>query len=311
MYPTRLFHLLLVAFGFIAVAQAAYPHEGRLEQRNSLRRRQDDASPPASDNSPPPTPTGTDDDDDDDDDDDGPTSETEPTTEPTTTPTTTTTTPTTTDEPTTESEPDTSPTPSPPPSAPPTRTSSTTTTSTTSTADNNNDDDDKDDNDNGGQTPTSRTSPTSAPEPTTSIITSIIYTTNSDGQVSSMTSEIMTTHTPADLVGDGSDNGGGGGMPTKDRNILIGVVVGVGGAIVLGALAFVGWRLWGRKKRNDENDHLMDYTTAGTSAFNNDPKTDAMAGSPATAATGPGRTPFQTTLENYHQPTQVNASSNF
>lgn len=315
MYPTRLLHLLLVAFGFIAVAQASYPHGARLGRQNGLRRRQDDdASPPPSGNNPAPTISDTDDDPD-------TTSEAETTTEPTTTTPTVTSTPTTTtEEPTTETEPDDTPTPSPEPSDPPTRTSPTTTATSTSTTGNNDDDDDDNDNDNNnddndddneGQTATSRTSAATTREPATSVITSIVYTTNSDGERTSMTSEIVTTQTPADLVGDGSDGGDGGGMPTKDRNILIGVVVGVGGAIVLGALAFVGWRLWGRKKRNEENDHLMDYTTAGTSAFNNDPKNDAMSGSAATPATGPSRTPFQTTLENYHQPTPVNASSNF
>ncbi len=90
-------------------------------------------------------------------------------------------------------------------------------------------------------------------------------------------------------------------MSTKTRNTVIGVVVGVGGAIILGALGLVAWRVWGRKKQNDEADGLMDYNM--NLAQQEKPE---HGGSPP-----PQRTPFQSTLENYHQPTHVNASSNF
>jgi hypothetical protein len=73
--------------------------------------------------------------------------------------------------------------------------------------------------------------------------------------------------------------------------------VGVGGAIVLAGVALVAWRIWGRRKSQEENDGLMDY---GHDA----PKTEA-SGSTS------GRTPFQSTLESYHAPTQVNTASNF
>jgi hypothetical protein len=95
-------------------------------------------------------------------------------------------------------------------------------------------------------------------------------------------------------------------MSQGTKNIIIGVVGGVGGAIVLGALGFVAWRIWGRKRRAEENDGLMDYHTAGTSAFSSEPKPDASS-----TGTAPSRSPFQTTLEDYHRPGQVNASSNF
>lgn len=78
-------------------------------------------------------------------------------------------------------------------------------------------------------------------------------------------------------------------------------MVGVGGAIVLGALGFVAWRIWGKKKQAEENDGLMEYNNQ----YGNEPK--AEVGS----AQGTGRTPFQSTLESYHAPNQVNASSNF
>jgi hypothetical protein len=88
-------------------------------------------------------------------------------------------------------------------------------------------------------------------------------------------------------------------MTAETRNTIIGVVVGVGGAIILGGLAFVAWRIWGRKKAAEENDDLMDYpsTTGGEK--------------PDTGNSMSGRTPFQSTLESYHAPTQVNPAANF
>lgn len=92
-------------------------------------------------------------------------------------------------------------------------------------------------------------------------------------------------------------------MTAKTRNTVIGVVVGVGGAVVLGALALVAWRIWGRKKDNEEHDVLMDYDMSTPGA--------AEKSERGSSAGGTQRTPFQSTLENYHQPSQVNASSNF
>lgn len=82
--------------------------------------------------------------------------------------------------------------------------------------------------------------------------------------------------------------------------MVVGVVVGVGGAIALAAMALVAWRVWGRK-RNSDDDDLMTYGTGYG------PVEKREVGS----AQGPSRTPFQSTLENYHAPSNVNASSNF
>jgi len=90
-------------------------------------------------------------------------------------------------------------------------------------------------------------------------------------------------------------------MTDTTRNTIIGVVVGVGGAIILAVIALVAWRIWGRKKRVEENDGMMNYG-GGYSA-------PAEKVEPVGSTTG--RTPFQSTLESYHAPTQVNASSNF
>jgi hypothetical protein len=93
-------------------------------------------------------------------------------------------------------------------------------------------------------------------------------------------------------------------MSTQTRNTVIGVVVGIGGAIVLIGLGLVAWRIWGRKKNQEESDGLMNYNT-GYQA----PEKSEAGGS--SAASQPVRSPFQSTLESYHAPTQVNTASNF
>lgn len=94
-------------------------------------------------------------------------------------------------------------------------------------------------------------------------------------------------------------------MSTKTRNTVIGVVVGVGGAIVLGALGLVAWRIWGRKKHSEENDGLMAYDMSATGGMEKSERGSSAGGAHTQ------RSPFQSTLENYHQPGQVTASSNF
>ncbi|KAK0749541.1 hypothetical protein B0T18DRAFT_389110 [Schizothecium vesticola] len=152
------------------------------------------------------------------------------------------------------------------------------------------------------QTPTPSVTPPpdSTPKPSEpplsdvlTTITMIITTTGADGQQTTFTSQQTSTATAA-LAGKTSSPSG---MSPQTRNTVIGVVVGVGGAIILGGLAFVAWRIWGRKKGADENDNLMDYPS-GT------------AEKPATGNTI-GGTPFQSTLESYHAPTQVNQAKNF
>ncbi|KAK4229046.1 hypothetical protein QBC38DRAFT_128529 [Podospora fimiseda] len=210
------------------------------------------------------------------------------------------------------------PTPSPPatpsPSPPaeesstsPSKTTSTSTTSTTSSSTR------------GGESPPATPGPSSAssrtqgnepsqttpapedtptPTPKVETITSVLTVTNEDGSKSTYTSAILTTSTPG-LANSDKKNNNGEGLSTQSRNTIIGVVVGVGGAIILGGLAFVAFRIWGRKKQQEENDGLMDYTSTGTAE-----KTD-VSGSQS------GRTPFQSTLESYHAPGQVNTASNF
>jgi len=90
-------------------------------------------------------------------------------------------------------------------------------------------------------------------------------------------------------------------VSSSDKKIIIGVVVGVGGAILLGVLGVVFWRI--QKKRNggynDEDDDLMGGTAVGSG-----PREKAPSPSQ-------GGTPFKNTLDQYHNPGPVNAASNF
>lgn len=142
------------------------------------------------------------------------------------------------------------------------------------------------------------TTTTFTPVVSTSI--DVITKTNDDGSIDKSTSVTLHTSTP----GLNEESNETSGMSDQTRDTVIGVVVGVGGAIILGALALVAWRIRSRRKRVEESDGLMDYNE------NMADKPDAPPGS-APSTTNTQRTPFQSTLENYHQPTQVNASSNF
>jgi len=124
------------------------------------------------------------------------------------------------------------------------------------------------------------------------------YTYTTESQTSSATSSGSSKSTnPASL---NDENGSSSRMTTKTKNTVIGVVVGIGGAVVLGGLLIVAWRIWGRGKRTDDDDGLMGFRS---SAANDSHEKSGSAS---------GTTPFQSTLENYHNPAkQVNASSNF
>lgn len=144
-----------------------------------------------------------------------------------------------------------------------------------------------------GSPTTTSASETLEPTVITEIVTSTY--TNADGSLTTVTSSLLTTQTPG--LADGGSSNQSSGMSPQTRNTVIGVVVGVGGAIILGGLALVAWRIWGRKKPQEENDGLMDY--------------GSTVDKPETVGSMGGRSPFQSTLESYHAPTHVNTAANF
>lgn len=107
----------------------------------------------------------------------------------------------------------------------------------------------------------------------------------------------LSTAVATGVVGS-DDNSGSPGLTGGQKSIIGGVVGGVGGAILLGGLAVVAWRIWGRKRRAvDDDDDLMGSVpgSAGQEKGN-----------------GVGDSPFRSTLDQYHNPTgPVNAASNF
>ena len=150
-------------------------------------------------------------------------------------------------------------------------------------------------------TPTPTHEQTSSSSTPLTTFTRITTKTDSNG---SKTVETQTGVTPVPSNQTGKDSGSTGMSPST-RKTVIGVVVGIGGAIVLGALGLVGYRIWGRRRHNEETDGLMDYNM-GTGGVEKHEPSGSIGGSQAQHPS-----PFQSTLENYHQPGQVNASSNF
>lgn len=109
----------------------------------------------------------------------------------------------------------------------------------------------------------------------------------------------MQPTSPPELGGDGEGSSDSSGLSDKTRNTIIGVVVGVGGAIILGGLAVVIYRL--RRNRNRGQDDHDDLMHAGAAV-------GAHSHENSTASTSP----FKSTLDQYHSPGgRVNPSSNF
>ncbi|ERS99576.1 cell wall protein [Sporothrix schenckii 1099-18] len=155
-------------------------------------------------------------------------------------------------------------------------------------------------------TPPDSTTSTTQPVSTSTFVTTF---TEADGSTTAVTSE--TTTVPTGSLSSSGSGSKASGMSTSTRNIIIGVVVGVGGAIVLVVIGLVALRIHRRKQAakdsgNGLNDYDPNYGNAPVGALE---KPDNTTG--AAAAGAPGRSPFQSTLESYHTPTQVNTASNF
>lgn len=146
---------------------------------------------------------------------------------------------------------------------------------------------------------------TATAEPTTTIevITSVV--TLSGSVITSIASSTIISSFIADPTDDASIpndniNNSSGSTETKTKNTIIGVVVGIGGAALLGGLFYMVWRVWGHKKNPEDDNGLMDFQSGS-------PGQEKISSSGNTRSINP----FQSTLENYHNPARVNASSNF
>ncbi|KAL9592988.1 MAG: hypothetical protein Q9219_007697, partial [cf. Caloplaca sp. 3 TL-2023] len=121
-----------------------------------------------------------------------------------------------------------------------------------------------------------------------------IFTTS--GLVPVSTSTATSTRKPS--LDAGEDTSSRSGLDSSQKHIIIGVVVGVGGAILLGGIAIVAWRIWGRGHSNDDDDDLMG-SHPGSSGQE---KRSSIS----------GHSPFRSTLDQYHnQSKPPNSASNF
>lgn len=105
------------------------------------------------------------------------------------------------------------------------------------------------------------------------------------------------TATPS--LGQQSGSSGSSGLSNTSKKVIGGVIGGVCGAALLGGILLVAWRLWGRKRASAEEEDLMSDSDFKSSVQNEK------------AARARGGNPFQNGLEQYHNPTNVNQSSNF
>jgi len=119
--------------------------------------------------------------------------------------------------------------------------------------------------------------------------------------VSSTTGYATATVSPSLNDGSSGSGSGNGGLSTSSKKIIGGVVGGIGGAILLGGLALVAWRMWGRRRAKgprmeDEDD-----------VFGPQQHDSLMQEKPTPAS------PFGSNgLDRYHNPGgNVNAASNF
>ncbi|KAI2632737.1 hypothetical protein GGS21DRAFT_521030 [Xylaria nigripes] len=296
MYSRRLIQVLLAVLSILIATRASWFH-GDVAARqlsipglgSDLGGGSPDSSSPATTPSDSPTSTVT----------DTPTSTTD---EPSTTTTkhttsakpTTTSTETTTTEDTSSSSSTTSTTSSPkeiitpPPNQQPTSTSSSTTESTSEDV---------------SSSRTIQSSPSTTPKPVTRTTTVFNTSVDSQGQTHVQSSESIVVSTPSFSDSDGSKNTNGG-ITATERNTIIGVTVGVGGAIILTAAGILYWRLRNKRRGQDENEELITYGP-GFGGPGTAEKTEPIGPSANV------RSPFQSTLETYHAPTQANTASNF
>lgn len=111
----------------------------------------------------------------------------------------------------------------------------------------------------------------------------------------------MVTATNAAELANGGSNSNSRGLSASDKKTIGGVVGGVGGALLIGGILLVLWRL--RKKKNDMYNEDDDYPE---NEYTKEQKRISRGSQQA----------FSDGLERYHNPTNpanmnVNTSSNF
>lgn len=153
-----------------------------------------------------------------------------------------------------------------------------------------------------------RGTPMTTLSPTTRRLVTTIYSTltngGNTGQVSTIRSTSTTVETPTVPASSGGQNqgqnNGSEGLKPTTRNTIIGAVLGVGGALLVGGLVIFAWRLKKRRVNPVDEDDLM-RRDGSPLAAGRDKRTAS-----------PEESPFKATLDQYHKPPgTVNTSSNF
>jgi hypothetical protein len=95
-----------------------------------------------------------------------------------------------------------------------------------------------------------------------------------------------------------SNNGNDSGLSDSNKKVIGGVVGGVGGALLLGGIALVFWRMKKRQSKVTADDDDLNLNTGA-----------ALGDKPQN---GTGASPFQSNLDQYHNPgARPNAAANF
>lgn len=118
--------------------------------------------------------------------------------------------------------------------------------------------------------------------------------------MSTTASDTAATNSPS-LSGSEKDSSDSG-LSESNKKVVIGVVVGVGGALVIGIIGIVIWRMRSKKGSGNDTDEAADLMSGTAVGTGNREK------APSPAA---GGTPFRSTLDQYHNPGPVNAAANF
>jgi hypothetical protein len=109
-----------------------------------------------------------------------------------------------------------------------------------------------------------------------------------------ITSSVQYTDPPSAQNGSGDGNG----LSESNKKVIGGVIGGIGGALLLGGIALVFWRMKKRQSKVTADDDDLNLNTGA-----------ALGDKPQN---GTGASPFQSNLEQYHNPGgRPNAAANF
>jgi hypothetical protein len=120
------------------------------------------------------------------------------------------------------------------------------------------------------------------------------YTSTGSSAIPITTGEATVTDPPTVQ----SNGDSGSGVSESNKKVIGGVVGGVGGALLLGGIALVFWRMKKRQHKVSADDDDMTLNTGA-----------ALGDKPQN---GTGASPFQANLDQYHNPGgRPNAAANF